>query len=77
MLTCLYHPTEDLRVLDDETEEFKKLLNSGVWFRHPTDAKNMREKHERKILKEQGLHTKRRQRGGAHQQPSEDGGDAA
>jgi hypothetical protein len=77
MLTCLYHPTEKARVLDDESIEFKDCIDSGAWFRHPNDAKKMREKYERKILKEQGLHAKRRERGGNHQQPSEDGGDAA
>lgn len=61
MLTCLYHPTEKTRVLEDDSEKFKDLLASGFWFRHPNDAKALRAKYEREIQDEKkrdGLHSK-------------------
>lgn len=75
MLNCVYHPTEKMRVVEDE--EYKQLLATGVWFAHPNEAKELREKYERKILEEQRLHDKRRKRGSNHKQPSEDGGKSA
>lgn len=48
MLNCLYHPTEQLRVVDDSERE--KLLATGAWFDTPTEAKNMRKDYERRIL---------------------------
>ena len=72
MLNCIYHPTQAMRVVEDE--EYQDLLSTGVWFAHPNDAKAMREKHERQILKEQRLHDKGRKRGPNHQQSSKDGG---
>lgn len=42
MISCAYHPFDDMIVVDDE--ELEKLVASGEWFRHPNDAKAAREK---------------------------------
>lgn len=46
--TCLYHPTEPMRVISDEGE-FNFLLSTGAWFKHPTEAQNMRNDYEKRI----------------------------
>ncbi len=73
MLNCIYHPTEKMRVVDDV--EYEKLLATGLWFKHPNEAKEVRAKYERKILEEQRLHNKRRERGSNLKQPSKNGGE--
>ena len=51
MLYCVYHPTEEMRVV--ETEERDRLVALGVWFNSPLPAKALREKVENDIkLKE-------------------------
>jgi hypothetical protein len=45
-LTCLYHPVLEMMVTDDE-DNFKAKLASGLWFEHPSDAKNMRNDYEK------------------------------
>lgn len=75
MLNCIYHPTEAMRVVEDD--EYKRLLATGAWFSHPNEAKKLREKYERKILEEQRLHSTRRKRGANHKQPPEDGTNSA
>lgn len=50
MLHCVYHPTEEMRVVEDD--EKAKLLATGVWFGHPNEAKDMREKYEHQITSE-------------------------
>jgi hypothetical protein len=48
--SCLYHPTEKMRVIEaDQEDEYKRLLATGVWFDHPTKAKQMRDDHEKQI----------------------------
>lgn len=47
-LSCLYHPTQEMIVTDDE-DHYNKLIASGVWFDHPTKAKNMRNTYEEQI----------------------------
>lgn len=51
MLNCIYHPTDPMRVVEDD--EYKKLLSTGFWFAHPTEAKKEREKYEQRIHDEQ------------------------
>ena len=48
MLNCVYHPIDDMRVVDNEERE--KLLASGAWFDSPLEAKALRDKHEHQIL---------------------------
>lgn len=47
MLNCVYHPVHNMQVVDDETKD--KLIASGEWFSHPSEAKKVREKYERQI----------------------------
>lgn len=61
MINCIYHPVENMRVVDDV--EYKRLLDTGEWFAHPDEAKKVREQHERKIPEKPRLHSSRRQRG--------------
>ena len=49
MIHCIYHPTDNMRVVDDD--EYEKLLSTGSWFKHPNEAKEVREKHERNRIK--------------------------
>lgn len=50
MLTCLYHPIDDFRVVEED--EAEKLLASGVWFDSPVKAKEYRLKVEDEIKQE-------------------------
>lgn len=50
MLTCVYHPIDSMRVVEED--EAEKLIASGVWFDNPTDAKNYRTNVEANIKKE-------------------------
>ena len=51
MLTCVYHPTDPMRVVEDDEAERLKAL--GVWFDSPVDAKQYRLKVENEIKQEQ------------------------
>jgi hypothetical protein len=44
MLNCVYHPIDEMRVVDDVEKE--RLIATGVWFDHPLKAKALREKYE-------------------------------
>lgn len=50
MLTCLFHPIDEMRVVEED--EAERLLASGVWFDSPLLAKRYREKVENDIKKE-------------------------
>lgn len=50
MLNCVYHPIDDMRVVDNEERE--RLLASGFWFDSPDDARKSREKVEKEIKNE-------------------------
>jgi hypothetical protein len=50
MLNCVYHPIDPMRLVDNDERD--KLLATGVWFDHPTKAKEMREKYEKEALNE-------------------------
>lgn len=49
MLHCVYHPVDDMRVVEDAERD--KLLASGVWFDSPQKAKEKRLEAEDKIAK--------------------------
>lgn len=50
MLTCVYHPIDDMRVVEED--EAERLRASGVWFDSPVDAEAYRIKVETDIRKE-------------------------
>jgi hypothetical protein len=50
MLTCVYHPIDDMRVVEED--EAETLRASGVWFDSPTLAREYRAKVEQEIKKE-------------------------
>jgi hypothetical protein len=50
MLTCVYHPIDDFRVVEDD--EADRLKASGVWFDSPTKAREYRLKVEDEIKQE-------------------------
>lgn len=50
MLTCIYHPIDEFRVV--ESDEADRLKASGVWFDCPKKAKEYREKVEHEIKNE-------------------------
>lgn len=47
MLTCVYHPIDDMRVVEED--EAERLKASGVWFDCPAKAKAYRDKVENEI----------------------------
>ena len=50
MLTCVYHPIDDYRVVEED--EAERLMASGVWFDSPVKAKQYRLKVEDEIKNE-------------------------
>lgn len=64
MLNCIYHPTEEMRVVDND--EYERLLKSGFWFAHPNDAKKMREKYENELRLEQKPRSKKAKQASKH-----------
>jgi hypothetical protein len=50
MLTCIFHPIDAMRVV--EQEEAEQLLAKGVWFDCPAKAKQYRVKIEDEIKKD-------------------------
>lgn len=46
-IACVFSPTEPMRVVSFEERE--KLIATGLWFRHPNEAKEVRKKHEEQI----------------------------
>jgi hypothetical protein len=48
--SCLYHPTDGMIVIEaNQQAEYKRLIDTGVWFDHPNKAKEMRNYHEEQI----------------------------
>lgn len=48
--SCIYHINGDVRVLEENQEdEYKQLLETGIWFEHPLKAKEARENNEKQI----------------------------
>lgn len=50
MLTCVYHPIDSMRVVEED--EAQRLKASGCWFDSPTKAKQYRLKLEDEIKQE-------------------------
>lgn len=50
MLTCVYHPIDAFRVVEEDEAEHLKA--SGVWFDSPLKAQQYREKVEKEIKDE-------------------------
>jgi len=50
MLTCVFHPIDKMRTV--EQEEAERLIESGVWFDCPSKAFNYRTKVENDIKQE-------------------------
>jgi hypothetical protein len=50
MLTCVFHPIDAMRVVEED--EAERLRATGVWFDSPTEAQNYRIKVETDIKKE-------------------------
>jgi hypothetical protein len=50
MLTCVFHPIDAMRVVEED--EAERLRATGVWFDSPTEAKEYRIKVETDIKKE-------------------------
>ncbi len=50
MLTCVYHPIDDMRVVEED--EANRLKASGVWFDSPAKAREYRAKVEDDIKDE-------------------------
>jgi hypothetical protein len=50
MLTCVYHPIDDFRVVEED--EAMSLKQTGVWFDSPKKAKEYRLKVEDEIKQE-------------------------
>ena len=50
MLTCVYHPIDRMRVVEDD--EAARMLASGGWFDCPTKARAYRAKVEDEIRNE-------------------------
>jgi hypothetical protein len=66
---CIYHPVNEMRVVDDT--EYERLLETGVWFKHPNEAKQMRSDYEKR-LQDKRLHApKRKGRGNREQTPND------
>ena len=53
MLTCVYHPIDAFRVVEED--EAERLLASGVWFDSPLKAKEYRENVEKEIKDESAV----------------------
>lgn len=60
MLTCVYHPIDDMRVVEED--EANRLKETGGWFDSPAKAKKYREKVEEDIRNESKM-TKRNSKG--------------
>jgi hypothetical protein len=56
MLTCVFHPIDAMRVVEED--EAERLRALGVWFDSPTEAQNYRIKVETDIKKEKAAKAK-------------------
>ncbi len=50
MLTCVFHPLDGMRVVEDD--EAEPLLASGVWFDSPKKAYDYKVMVEREMMEE-------------------------
>lgn len=68
MLTCVYHPIDEMRVV--EADEAERLIASGVWFDCPAKAKRYREKVEEEIKQESEAEKPKTKMRGKHHEKS-------
>jgi hypothetical protein len=69
MLTCVYHPIDDMRVVEED--EAEKLLASGAWFDSPLKARDYLIKVENEIKQEEeAAKLKPKQKGKDHEKSS-------
>lgn len=61
MLTCVFHPLEPMRVVEDDEAERLKTL--GAWFDCPSKAQKYREKVEAEVQDEKDKESTPKQRG--------------
>lgn len=50
-LNCVYHPTKDMRVVEDDVKA--ELLATGEWYDHPNKAKEAKEKKNERQIRRQ------------------------
>lgn len=50
MLTCVFHPLDPMRVVEED--EAESLQATGVWFDSPQKARDYRVKVEQEVLEE-------------------------
>lgn len=50
MLNCVYHPIDEMRVVDNDERE--RLLASGFWFDNPLEAKAYKVNVEAEVKEE-------------------------
>lgn len=50
MLTCVYHPIDDMQVVEEDVAE--RMKATGVWFDSPVKAKAYRDQVENEIKAE-------------------------
>lgn len=58
MLTCVFHPLDPMRVVEED--EGERLLASGVWFDSPAKARDYRAKVEAEVEEESKPKVKRK-----------------
>ena len=56
MLTCIYHPIDDMRVVEED--EAERLMASGVWFDNPDKAQDYKLQVQVDIKKEKAEKSK-------------------
>jgi hypothetical protein len=56
MLTCIYHPIDDMRVVEED--EAERLMASGVWFDNPDKAQDYKLQVQDDIKKEKAEKSK-------------------
>lgn len=59
MLTCVHHPIDPMRVVEED--EAQRLKATGFWFDCPAKAKKYRDKVEEDIKKESKVAPKKEQ----------------
>ncbi len=60
MLTCIYHPLDHFRVV--EQDEAERLISSGVWFDCPVKAKNYKKKVEEDLKKQASVNQEKEEK---------------
>jgi hypothetical protein len=62
--SCIYGKNGSMRVIEADNEaEYRRLLDSGVWFDHPLKAKEIKEDNHAKQIRQ---HPRKRRVDGKH-----------